>query len=384
MMMDRKERVAASKNERRRRTQYLQRRRNNLNVTPISKTLDQWPSLSSTLECSPSELMQCVSMGISFVQWAVPGLSSDQALLTLKASSRVDIFEEQLASLCLIAVAHLRDELPWAAGGLHRIFKAPILSSMKEALNTLAAATSLSTIAILGSLANFETASNTYEARVHLQGISSILAARGGLEYLGFGGGLRKYLEFVDLIWAVKNVQSPIYSDSILPLLPPMSEVYKMATAAPRPGEFDSTYFCRPSLAWQWSHLLGYKEDDDILGGLADRKSEVEPLYLLQEDKYGLLSVFGACNPTPPFSQVALQWALRLRRVTRRKQCNDELSLACRLAARLIGAEFGNHLLSTKLFNHLQTMDYTNWNDDLGSHIRVCVAPNIADGHRRC
>lgn len=125
--------------------------------------------------------------GAEHMQWLVPGISASQALATLNAWTPFDQFQMHQSAICLETVAHLRAEHPYAAGGLHLICKAEILRGIRKNLEDPVKALSPSTLGVLVALASFEVAQDSPEAQSHLLGIGSILKARGGLEYQGFG-----------------------------------------------------------------------------------------------------------------------------------------------------------------------------------------------------
>lgn len=237
------------------------------------KTPNSWPSLSHTSygaywsqasPYSPVEHAHCVALGIHYIRWIVPGLTSEQVIHTLKAWTPAKDERLHQAAICLASIAHIRELQPSALGELHVIFKAEVLRGVQRLLNDPDNAISLSTIGALMHLINFEVALNSPEARLHLIGLASILRKRGGLEYQGFGGGVRKYVEWVDLLWAVKNGEFPIYTASVLVVLSPEEETDARRTEIRKidgpdpPGEFS-----RPSVAWHWKRKKAKVFDAD-------------------------------------------------------------------------------------------------------------------------
>lgn len=184
------------------------------------------------------------------------------------------------------------------------------------------------------------------------------------------------YLEWVDLLWAVKHARLPLYSGSILVLLGPKYEAEKRLAQVQADSSLGAPKnFACPSVAWMWARQIArvldptYYEKDDIEAGLYSQDWDKEPLFFLHpESDSGVVRL----REPDETSMCALHaaWHKHFERIRKSDICTRNLNVALRQAMLLLDdylqSDYANDLCS-----HLETIGPSLWDRIPGTHIRM-------------
>lgn len=359
-----------------------------ISLRSIHRAPNAWPSLSSNgFSSSPSELDQSIALAITYYQCKVPGLTADQAFITLNAvannqrafsdtaghhtslatldaSAYKGTIKLHLSATCLASIGCMLSERSMrTAGGLHHLFKSIVLQGIVARLNDTSTAISRATLGALFGLTTFEIACGSPEAFVHLRGIARILDIMGEeVQYEGYGGGLRKVLEFIDLLHAVKTGLEPVYtaSWSVLDSKAPQYDSVSVVPATDR----------GPAYQWAQQKAQSGTDDSDVEGcDFEDRPTKEDDAGKESSILCDLKAETAECDLSPS-QTIAYQWKRHFHSISHSNRTPPEITTACTLALNLLNSP-STPLSSSNLSTHLFSIPDAAWTGLRSTQIRL-------------